>query len=245
MVVPVILLLLPYSVRIRMIDLGVRRTKLLPWPSMTRASVPASARTATARSRCSWRHQLGDPQGSRGRKPRLTVDEVVNAAIALADEDGLDALSIRRAGGRAPRCRHHDDLHLRGVEEPARGADARPGHRTAPAARTRRAPGASAWRARRTTSSRAACATRGCCRSTRRARHSGREPPTGDEYALAPLDGIGLTDLEMDAACATLAALVESTGPQPRSPPTRRARTSGQTDEEWWETNSASARAGA
>lgn len=34
------------------------------------------------------------PPGTRGRKPGMTVDEIVAAAIA--DADGLDALSMRR-----------------------------------------------------------------------------------------------------------------------------------------------------
>src|SRR5688572_24291859 len=47
-----------------------------------------------------WRHKLGEPRGSRGRKQRLTVDEVVDAAIAIADEDGLEALSMRKVAER-------------------------------------------------------------------------------------------------------------------------------------------------
>ncbi len=43
-----------------------------------------------------WRRTLGTPQGSRGPKQRVSVDEVIRAAIAVADEDGLPALSMRK-----------------------------------------------------------------------------------------------------------------------------------------------------
>jgi AcrR family transcriptional regulator len=36
------------------------------------------------------------PRGRRGPKPALTVDEITAAAIAIADADGLEALSMRR-----------------------------------------------------------------------------------------------------------------------------------------------------
>ena len=36
-----------------------------------------------------WRHRLGDPVGSRGPKQRSSVDEVVDAAIEIADEEVL------------------------------------------------------------------------------------------------------------------------------------------------------------
>lgn len=44
-----------------------------------------------------WRHVLpaGDEAPRRGRPPKVSVDEVVDAAIELADRDGLSALSMR------------------------------------------------------------------------------------------------------------------------------------------------------
>lgn len=44
-----------------------------------------------------WRHVLppGDASPRRGRPPKVSVDEVVDAAIDLADRDGLAALSMR------------------------------------------------------------------------------------------------------------------------------------------------------
>ena len=47
-----------------------------------------------------WRGTLGTPQGSRGPKQRVSVDEVVRAAIAVADEEGLPAFSMRKVADR-------------------------------------------------------------------------------------------------------------------------------------------------
>ena len=47
-----------------------------------------------------WRRTLGTPQGSRGPKQRVSVDEVVRAAITVADEDGLPAFSMRKVADR-------------------------------------------------------------------------------------------------------------------------------------------------
>lgn len=44
-----------------------------------------------------WRHELprSDPGPRRGRRPKVSVDEVVDAAIELADRAGLESLSMR------------------------------------------------------------------------------------------------------------------------------------------------------
>ncbi|XVU24092.1 TetR/AcrR family transcriptional regulator [Actinoplanes sp. CA-054009] len=47
-----------------------------------------------------WRRTLGTPQGSRGPKQRVSVDEVVQAAIKVADEEGLPAFSMRKVADR-------------------------------------------------------------------------------------------------------------------------------------------------
>jgi AcrR family transcriptional regulator len=47
-----------------------------------------------------WRGTLGTPQGSRGPKQRVSVDEVIRAAIAVADEEGLPAFSMRKVADR-------------------------------------------------------------------------------------------------------------------------------------------------
>lgn len=47
-----------------------------------------------------WRHTLGTPHGSRGPKKRVSVDEVIRAAITVADEEGLPAFSMRKVADR-------------------------------------------------------------------------------------------------------------------------------------------------
>lgn len=47
-----------------------------------------------------WRRKLGTPQGSRGPKQRVSVDEVVRAGIAVADAEGLPAFSMRKVADR-------------------------------------------------------------------------------------------------------------------------------------------------
>lgn len=47
-----------------------------------------------------WRRTLGTPQGTRGPKQRVSVDEVIQAGIAVADADGLPAFSMRKVADR-------------------------------------------------------------------------------------------------------------------------------------------------
>jgi AcrR family transcriptional regulator len=47
-----------------------------------------------------WRDRLGEPVGSRGPKQRTSVDAVVDAAIAIADDEGIEVLSMRRVAER-------------------------------------------------------------------------------------------------------------------------------------------------
>src|SRR5689334_12089817 len=47
-----------------------------------------------------WRRTLGTPQGRRGPKQRVTVDEVIRAGITVADEEGLPAFSMRKVADR-------------------------------------------------------------------------------------------------------------------------------------------------
>src|ERR1041384_1179377 len=47
-----------------------------------------------------WRRTLGTPQGSRGPKQRVSVDEVVRAAVEVADAEGLPAFSMRKVADR-------------------------------------------------------------------------------------------------------------------------------------------------
>jgi AcrR family transcriptional regulator len=181
-----------------------------------------------------WRQRLGEPQGSRGRKQRHTVDQVVDAAIALADEDGLEALSMRKVAERlglgTMSLYTYVESKTQLVElmlDQVIGA------------LPRREPSGS-WRDRLAIT--AHDELEGYLRHAWMLQVDTSRPPLGPgtsdwfEYAIAPLDGLGLTDLEMDAAVATLGALVAATARS--SVNADRARTtSGQTDTEWWEAN--------
>src|SRR5215213_1914293 len=47
-----------------------------------------------------WRKTLGTPQGTRGPKQRVSVDEVIRAGIEVADAEGLPAFSMRKVADR-------------------------------------------------------------------------------------------------------------------------------------------------
>src|SRR5690349_20682245 len=47
-----------------------------------------------------WRRTLGTPRGSRGPRQRVSVDDVVRAAIEVADAEGLPAFAIRKVADR-------------------------------------------------------------------------------------------------------------------------------------------------
>lgn len=45
-----------------------------------------------------WRRQLGEEAGARGPRKKFSLDQIIDAAIALADTEGLVACSMRRVG---------------------------------------------------------------------------------------------------------------------------------------------------
>jgi AcrR family transcriptional regulator len=48
-----------------------------------------------------WRHRIGPPAGPRrGPRPQLDLDEILVAGIAIADADGLAAVSLRAVAAR-------------------------------------------------------------------------------------------------------------------------------------------------
>ncbi|QNG17470.1 TetR/AcrR family transcriptional regulator [Rhodococcus triatomae] len=57
---------------------------------------PSPSEEADRLLRLLWRHTLGEPAGARGPRQGITVDEVVRASIALADREGLAAVSMRK-----------------------------------------------------------------------------------------------------------------------------------------------------
>jgi AcrR family transcriptional regulator len=172
---------------------------------------------------------------SRGPKPSLSVDRIVAAAIDLADAEGLGALSMRKVAEGlgvgtmslytyVPAKAELVDLMLDTVlgetdrpEPPTGGWRARLGRIAAENwALYLRHP----WILQMATS----------------------RPPLGPnvtakyDYELRAVDGIGLTDVEMDSVLSLVLGHVEGAA--------RRAveadqvvRSTGQTDEQWWSVN--------
>jgi len=165
----------------------------------------------------------------RGPRPRHSVDDVVDAAIAIADADGLDAVTMRAVAeqlGTSPMSLYTyipgkaelldlmlDALYLAMPRKPFRLQ----------------------WRAR----------LRAVAEANRElytrhpwaARISTARPPLGPglmakyEYELAAFDGLGLSDVEMDAALTFLLAFVQANAVAAQE----HADAPG-TDADWWAT---------
>ncbi|HEY8002953.1 MAG TPA: TetR/AcrR family transcriptional regulator [Phenylobacterium sp.] len=171
--------------------------------------------------------------GRRGPKPRHSVDEVVRAAIALADAEGLAALSVRRVAetlGLSPMSLYTYvpskselvDLMLDRVAE-----------EIAP-------PDAADWRGRLEQLARR--------RWDMAQRHPWlmqvgmHRPPLGPhvlaaaESALKAIDGLGLTELEMDQLTSAIGDYVRGAI---RSVLDAREieQLTGMSDEQWWAMN--------
>ena len=151
-----------------------------------------------------WRRTLGTPQGSRGPKQRVSVDEVVRAAIEVADEEGLPAFSMRKVADRL-------GLKLMSIYTyvPGRSeliglmVDEVIGERPLPPHRATCGNGSPRWPGR---SGRSTTGIRGCSRWRTAGRGSARTAPTEYEWQLAAIEGAGFTDLEMDQVVTLLAA---------------------------------------
>jgi AcrR family transcriptional regulator len=175
------------------------------------------------------------PVARRGPRPGLSVDTVVDAAVGLADEEGLAAVTMRRVAelaGTAPMTLYTYvpgkaellDLMLDTVyaRMPRTDTTGRPWrHRVAAVAEENRAMfAAHPWAAGIST---------------------GR-PPLGPgqmakyEHELQALDGLGLSDVDLDAALAHLLAFVRSHANDTAAALAAR-RASRMDDQEWWEVN--------
>ncbi len=174
------------------------------------------------------------PARSRGPRPGLSVDRIVTAAIELADAEGLAALSMRRVAERlgvgtmslytyVPSKAELVDVMF----DTACGEAAH----IEPAGR---------WRAR------LAAVARASWELYRR--HpwmlqvvAMSRPPLGPnsiagyDRDLRAVDGIGLSDLEMDSVVNLVAVFVQGAARTAVEAASSAADT-GQTDEEWWST---------
>lgn len=181
-----------------------------------------------------WRRSAGAPQGSRGPRQRVSVDEVIEAAIALADADGLSALSMRKVADKLGLGVMSMYTYVPGKEEliglmvdEVMGEADLPAH-------------AGTLRERMTE-----IAQQLWDEFHRHPWllhvHKARPwiGPNGSaryEWQLAAIEGVGLGDLEMDHTIAVLTGFAESSARA--SIEAAGARTeSGMTDQQWWEIN--------
>lgn len=181
-----------------------------------------------------WRRALGEPQGSRGPKQRVSVDDVVGAAIAIADADGLAAFSMRKVADRLGLGVMSIYTYVPGrseliglmIDEVAGEAELRP-HRGTLRERVRgvadqlwdeyhRHP----WLLR-VENWRPWIGPHGSARY---------------EWQLAAIEGVGFTDLEMDQVITLLTAFAESAA-RASIDSNRTRETSGISDAQWWEIN--------
>jgi AcrR family transcriptional regulator len=181
-----------------------------------------------------WRRTLGTPQGSRGPKQRVSVDEVVRAAVEVADAEGLPAFSMRKVADRLGLKLMSIYTYVPGrseliglmVDEVYGEQNLRP--HTGPLRDRMAAIARQLW--------------------DEYHRHpwllqvDNARPwigPNGSdryEWQLAAIDGAGFTDLEMDQVVTLLSGF--AAGSARASIDARRtAEQSGISDAEWWETN--------
>jgi AcrR family transcriptional regulator len=168
---------------------------------------------------------------SRGPKPRLQLDQIVSVAIELADEDGLAPLSMRKVAERLGVGTMSLYTYIPGKAELLDlMIDA--------AAATPSTPTDGTWRERLERIARENWA--------RYHRHPWMleitmvRPVLGPnviaryDHELAAIDGIGLTDVEMDAVVSLLAGHVEGAARRALEAAVAERRT-GISDQAWWE----------
>jgi len=180
-----------------------------------------------------WRRTLGAPQGSRGPRQRFSVDEVVRAAIAVADADGLPAFSMRKVADRLGLKLMSLYTYVPGRSEliglmidEVIGEDGFPPH-------------SGDLRQRLTAVARQVWDDLH--------RHPwllqveyrpwiGPHMSAKYEWQLSAIEGAGFTDLEMDQVVTLVEGFARSAAQQDIAA-RRAAEQSGMTDAEWWEIN--------
>jgi AcrR family transcriptional regulator len=168
----------------------------------------------------------------RGRKPKLTVDAVIVAAIELADEAGLAALSMRALAERLGVGTMTLYTHVPGKAELV---DLMVDSALAETARPAQLP--DGWRARLELVARENAALFH--------RHPWLlevvtfRPPLGPgvlakyDFELRALEGLGLSDVEMDSVLTLVIGYVQSAARVALEATLVEQRT-GLTDEQWW-----------
>lgn len=168
----------------------------------------------------------------RGPKPRLTVPQIVRAAIEVADAEGLAALSMRRVAEQLGVGAMSLYTYVPGKAElldvmldTVLGEQARPEEV------------AGGWRGRLERIARE--------NWTLYRRHpwllqvAAHRPPMGPnvmakyEYELRAVDGLGLTDVEMDSVIALISGYVHGAA-RGAVDAAQAERQTGMSDEQWW-----------
>jgi AcrR family transcriptional regulator len=170
---------------------------------------------------------------TRGRKAELSVDRIVQAAIEVADADGLAALSMRRVAERLGVGTMSLYTHVPGKAELL---DVMLDTVLGETARLEEVPGG--WRARLEQIARENWAL--FHRHPWMLQIATARPPLGPnvtakyDYELRAIDGIGLTDVEMDSV---LSLVLGHAAGAARSAieAAQVARLSGESDRQWWE----------
>lgn len=198
------------------------------------AELDESSRAADRTLALLWRHQIGEPQGSRGPKQKTSVDEIVKTAITLADEEGLEAVSMRRVADMLGLSTMSLYTYVPGKAELIELMF------DSVAAETPRDEHATAVRDRLENIARQQWAEFG--RHPWLLQVDSSRPPLGPgisdryEWQLAAVEGLGLSDLEMDQALTLLVSFVA--GPARAARDAQRTKeSSGMSDREWWEIN--------
>jgi len=177
-----------------------------------------------------WR-DADPPVRGRGPKPGLTVDRIVEAAIELADAEGLAALSMRRV---AEKLGVGTMSLYTYVPSKAELIDVMYDTVCAPAEVD-----GEGWRARLEAIARANWALYQAHPWMLHVMAMSR-PPLGPnciaayDRDLRAVDGIGLTDLEMDSVVSMVAVYVQGAA-RTAVEAAGSVRDTGMTDAEWWE----------
>jgi AcrR family transcriptional regulator len=181
-----------------------------------------------------WRDRLGEPVGSRGPKQRASVDAVVDAAMEIADDEGMDALSMRRIAERLGLKPMSVYTYVPGKAELIDlMVDRSAGEQPLPELR-----GSLRERLEQV----ARLSWNEYLRHPWLLSIDTSRPPLGPnvsdkwEWSLRAIEGLGLSDLDMDQVITLVVGFV--TGPARAYVDAERLhRTTTETDEEWWARN--------
>ncbi|TDC43443.1 TetR/AcrR family transcriptional regulator [Actinomadura sp. KC345] len=167
----------------------------------------------------------------RGPKPRLTAEKIVRTAIAVADAEGLDALSMRHIADELGVSAMSIYTYVPGKAELIDVMVDRAFGELTP-------PSHDSWRARLDHIARDNWAL--FHRHPWLLHVTTARPPMGPntfakyEYELRAVDGLGLTDLEMDSVVALVTGFAESAA-RVSVNAAEAERRSGISDLEWWQ----------